>query len=818
LRSAGKGWLGGAALWLGLALVPLTFLEALRALNSAPFAMAGTIGRWGWILGILLLARAGALRPADGTHWRWPWRGMAIFFLASAVILGYAITQTTALPWAVLGVAYVLLLILARGTWVLAGGIDRGWLRALSRLALLGAVSAVGGFLPVAVTQIESHFADEEFFVFSQALALATFFALLLVVCLRLSARSESPARGPRIDARIVWGGLALLAVAGGWATVRAYQTSFYPPEAPPFEGISPDQPFLCGEATSPGAGYPDGEAVFQRLLARVEANPRKASPDFGMLALATGERRWAENFRQTVLEEAREKRFTEPAHSVKSTQYDAALRLYYVWRVQEAFPALFSQADQALLHEWFAAVNERAQTVEWVDWMYALAFSKWPEGPYENQENGAGLLALLEVSGYASPELSTANRGYLARNERGWQTRFRNTDDAFIYQPEWITNAVFQSLYTSDLSERNQRLSFEWLLLQSLPDGSVLRYNHPAQASTASVAYLAASLLGDPNLLWLADRALTQVEAEGRYLRAQPGLEAPVALVGEPPVEGSCLLYGNSGLPNQVGPLAPDKIVFRDGWSSDSAYVILNLRFTGWHRYKATNTLTLLYQGRPLVAEQTMGQPFAWLPEGRSLFRDKRIPRENLNGLVVERTGMSAVLYKLTGMGGPWAQDPPYYAEVVAFETGEELDWSHTRLSDWRGWRHDRWIYFYHGGGPTVVVDRAEGPSSARGTLVWHLVTEREMEGQRVRLPNGENLAEMLFMPIEADGWFETTTQFDNMGRRVTYHAPPRDRWQMVTFFLPDDWVGAQVEIDEEERALRLVRGEERIYLPLPQ
>ena len=110
-----------------------------------------------------------------------------------------------------------------------------------------------------------------------------------------------------------------------------------------------------------------------------------------------------------------------------------------------------------------------------------------------------------------------------------------------------------------------------------------------------AGVAYLGASLLDDPRLLWLADQSLAQVEAEGGYLYAQPGLEAPVTFEDIPPTGASCLLYGNLGLPNQVGPLAPDKIVFRDGWSSDSAYVMLNLRFTGWHRYKATNTITLL-------------------------------------------------------------------------------------------------------------------------------------------------------------------------------------------------------------------------------
>jgi len=55
---------------------------------------------------------------------------------------------------------------------------------------------------------------------------------------------------------------------------------------------------------------------------------------------------------------------------------------------------------------------------------------SQWPEGPYENQENGAGLLALLEAEGLTDPALSPANRAYLARNRRGWTARFRVAED----------------------------------------------------------------------------------------------------------------------------------------------------------------------------------------------------------------------------------------------------------------------------------------------------------------------------------------------------------------------------------------------------
>ncbi|MEM3658458.1 MAG: hypothetical protein QXQ66_08630, partial [Candidatus Hadarchaeum sp.] len=208
------------------------------------------------------------------------------------------------------------------------------------------------------------------------------------------------------------------LAFGGLNGTVWAYRHSFYPPVAPTYPGISEESPFLCGQVPPDPQTY-DGRDVFYRILARVEANPRKGPPEYGMLALGTGERRWAEAFWESLLKEVAEGRYTGPAHSVKSVQFEAALRAYYFPRVRGLFPDLFSDEEVTRIKAWFAAINRRALTVEWVDLMYALAFSKWPKGPYENQENGAGLLALLEAEGLADLDLSAANRAYLARNRR---------------------------------------------------------------------------------------------------------------------------------------------------------------------------------------------------------------------------------------------------------------------------------------------------------------------------------------------------------------------------------------------------------------
>jgi hypothetical protein len=83
------------------------------------------------------------------------------------------------------------------------------------------------------------------------------------------------------------------------------------------------------------------------------------------MLALGSGEPRWAQAFRDSLLTEAGQGLFAGPANSIKSAQYEAALRAYYYPRVRTAFPGLFTVVEEERLRQWFASINRRAQTVE---------------------------------------------------------------------------------------------------------------------------------------------------------------------------------------------------------------------------------------------------------------------------------------------------------------------------------------------------------------------------------------------------------------------------------------------------------------------
>ncbi len=797
---------------IGFVIAAVAFLstEALAGAGGNPWGRAGTVVRLAAIALIVGLAvfvlprRPGALGLIPG----WPAVLVAASTLTAWVIT--AATDSTIAAWvAVVGG-------LAISLWLAElVAEERHNLLAWALRAFIG-LSTV--FLLVAYDQTTSRFSDEEFFA---ALEAGLFFALwlLLATAAHFLRRRAAGSTERSVALRAIWvcAGVSVACLATGWVVVHSYQASFFAPQAPTFPGISEASPILCSTRDAQDTVY-DGHVVHGALLAAVEANPRKESPELGMLALGTAEARWAEAFRERLLEEAAAGLFTTPANSVKSTQYQAALRAYYFPRVSQSFPTLFTADETKRIGDWFAQVNRRAFHVEWVDWLYGLAFGRRPQGPYLNQDNGAGLLALLESGDLAAPELRSANEAFLRQEARGWARGFRVTDDAFFYQPEWITNAYFQSLYSGDRNFANVALSFEWLLAQALPDGTALGYNHPAAVSLAGPAYLGAELLRDGRYLWLSGRALEAITASGGYISAQPGAETALDLRGSVPQEKSCLVFGDSGLPTQAGPLAPDKIVLRSGWDGDSLYLLANLRFSGWHRYKATGTVSLVYRSQPLAIEDDLAPASAWLPLGRSLFRDKRIPRENLNGLLIERAGVDQVMAVITSLGGRWAQDPPYYADVSEYAPGEGEQRVQLLLPDWHGWQHERAILFYDEG-IVVVVDDARGPSSGSAALAWHLPPGAQAQGGLIVVGDPEARATFTVLPL-APG--ELNFGDERVGASspvdVRFTSARAGELHAVSLFLTGTWAGAQAQLSSDQRSLQIVSATATRTINLPQ
>jgi len=240
----------------------------------------------------------------------------------------------------------------------------------------------------------------------------------------------------------------------------------------------------------------------------------------------------------------------------------------------------------------------------------------------------------------------------------------------------------------------------------------------------------------------------------------------------------------------------------------------LLNLRFTGWHRYKATNTVSLISLGSTIVADKPGEARFAWLPEGRSLFRDKRIRREDLNGLLVPTQGLSAVLQTLTGFGTRWAQDPPWHAEAVQFGQDDAWQFSQTRLVDWHGWQHDRWTYLHRDGAIVVVADQATGPHQASAFLGWRLEgdmwTEKPGPNFNVIRGAGANAEHVVVLPLHSG--IHVSMDEDDAGDKVQsmlVTSAVDGTLSAVTVFLAGDAVNTEPRLREMDGRLTLVIGE---------
>jgi hypothetical protein len=771
-----------------------------------------------WLSMSLSIIVALYLKPVC-THkdkWFYSIRTVIAFITGLVVLITYLMTRNTLSAWILFLIIFILVL-QVNSILVYKKGSLTGWLISIF-------IAFAFGTSLTAMGQIEARFSEEEFYVAFRSICLGILWVFMWLVFKSLDnffGRKPHGHIGITLSYRKIIGLLFIFLIIIGTITIRSYQQSFYATEVSNFDGITEQQPFLCGKVATDDQIY-NGQDVYQRILELLEKNQDKQTAEYGMLTINEQGKVWSELYKETVLRDARMERYTEASNSVKYSQFIAAVNAYFYAQVKNKFPNLFNSIEERAIKEWFKRINQRALTIEWIDWFYAIAYSKLPSGPFENQDIGAGLLAILEFEGLADLDLTAENDKYLSSNPRGWELRFRNTDDTLNYQQEWIYNAYFQSLFSGTADTQAIKKSFDWLLLQALPDGGMIYHNHPVPLSQTGISYLGATLLGDEQLLWLSGRSAEYFASSEENFTAVPGINLALDLTGRSPSFGSCLIFGDSGLPNQKGPLAPDKIVFRDGWHEDSKYLHMNLRFSGWHRYKGNNTITLIYKAGSLITERLDEESWSWLPAGRKSLRDKRIPREYLNGLIIPRSGMDAVIYQLTGIGGPWAQDPPYYATVTRFETNDDYDISHSEIINWHGWSHQRVIYFYHHG-PIIILDEAQGPEDQNAAINWYPIrqSDQPMPNNRIPLRDGNNPVEMVLIPgsLNGNGLQISELPGDSPNMQVKYDGNNKGEISLITIFLFDDWVNAQVSIssDDNQETLMIQTADKSINLPRP-
>lgn len=499
-----------------------------------------------------------------------------------------------------------------------------------------------------------------------------------------------------------------------------------------------------------------------------LENRSDKKIDTFAVLYLLSKDEIWSNEFKNIIIDDAQIDRYLGISGSVKAWQYEVMIRAYYYDLISKANPDIFTDAENDLILTWFKKINEEAYKTTWTDYIYGFLFKRSPDGLYANQEIGAGMLSVLsDVLDKKFPEISKKNREYISTKGVGWNSNFRNPDDGIVYQQHiWIKNAYMMARFggqKSSLYSNNSRNSFEWIMLQWPPNGMSPAYNSPANYTPYDIMTLGAHFFNDGRYLWLADNMLeNEMENPNRFLDYLVGLEywddklSPVV-----PEKGSCYISGTTGIATKPGPIKPDKIVLREGWDKDSLYALLNLRFSGWHSYKATNGFISVMYGEPFVVEKLELKNHSWIPKGKADHRDKKIDRTELNGFQIEKTGLQKIIYQITGLENEWAQDPPRFAEVLAFNSTPIADYSITRISDWHGWDNTRTSVLVKGNDSFIVVfDQNKGKLDAKVAVNWHLKGDAEIGDQSLKLTNKNYSMNVHFPHLE--GWYRVEIQKD--------------------------------------------------------
>ena len=470
-----------------------------------------------------------------------------------------------------------------------------------------------------------------------------------------------------------------------------------------------------------------------QDLVALLEKQNSQSLSHVATLFFLTHDPTWAMKFRKIILNEASTGKYIKSGGSIKFGQRDAMTAAMFYLELRAALPTLFSASDAAQLNQWFSRITQAMLTPGWVDWLYAIPMRVHPEGPYLNQEIGAGALAAMQQVLIASnPDLATRASGYVSRRGVGWRRNFRNPDDSYRYQDIWMGSAFAILRYADhmDLSKSpGLRYAVDWVKYQVPLSVYPLDYGLPSPARPLDTLAIGAFILKDGECRWLLDQELYSLRKAG-----EPLPDDLIALwlwddsVKPIPFRPSSMsILGPTGYAFRPGVLEPDKLVITalsgSSHGSQEMYALANLRSSGWHRYPSTNTLTSLSIGnRRLVAEDIIAKHYSWMPAGRAVHRDLKVDRERLNGLLVQATGLDALITGITGIYSPWRQDVPPFARVTLLKQVGDIQLAKIITKGWNGIAQER-FYIEEGASRFIVIDNIRDNRDREKAIAWHLV-----------------------------------------------------------------------------------------------
>lgn len=435
-------------------------------------------------------------------------------------------------------------------------------------------------------------------------------------------------------------------------------------------------------------------------------------------------------------------------------------------------------------------------------DWFYARAQRMWADRdsatwatfrPYDNQEIGIGICTLLSVL-FAKRDPALA-QGFAELTDTriiGWERKNGNLDDTLFYSPVFAKSLWYYAKYRQreDLLRSDHcRYTFESVLQQQPGSGMFTQYNWTQHGSAAEMMALGAFLFHDGHYQWMANRLLedrllrreeriafaarnidrdkitatpdqeteleevihAELDCMGKFDHVWEGLTENIFhlwyfwqddLQPVKPAEGSQVLYKSAGQgrwPYAPEPILPDKLVFRDGWESNSLFAIMNLwggqnspaAKTVSHRYPAVNELITLVWGAPFVV-QNIDQ----------VTRDIHIHRKDLNAFCLRENGQwqSAELIGELKFGVYPALDM-MNAKLEAVHAFDNAAFSKSTLYEYRGWTNERTAVLVKGQA-LIVFDQCFGCAAGEGGVRWHLqgdMIDRKVASLRLRMLDSE-------------------------------------------------------------------------------
>ncbi len=251
-------------------LIPLSFLQTFFWISKQSYSWQIFLSQLLFLNAVLFLALA--VEFYFDKNARYLRFGLILLTAVSGGI--YLLSQSTFSAW-ILTVSFFGLMIQLEG-WLTAG------LHRFSRLTVRLILSGIAGCFLAGLLQVEERFSEEEFFAVLQVLIISICWFLTVSV-FRIWAARFGPKPGVSRGVRIwIVVAFAVLIFIGIFQTVQSYQDSFFPKEAPTYPGISSSEPYLCGDSPKTSQTY-SGEAVFSRLLERIEKNPQKGVLEFGL-------------------------------------------------------------------------------------------------------------------------------------------------------------------------------------------------------------------------------------------------------------------------------------------------------------------------------------------------------------------------------------------------------------------------------------------------------------------------------------------------------------------------------------------------------